>query len=100
MPEASLWTFVASLALLSFGLTLRVAHLAHSLKLAQEEMTALIKKLDALKEQHQKEIAGIEERHKAQVAKFFESYERGIERAIDVTLDKVVKRGGSLGRPP
>ena len=46
MPEPSIWTLIVSLVLLVIGVTLKFAESAHSLKMANDEITRLRKQIE------------------------------------------------------
>ena len=48
MPETTMWGLVVSFLLLAIAATLKSAEAAHSLKLANEEITRLRKQIEAI----------------------------------------------------
>lgn len=67
MPVSALWALVGGLALLAFGLVLKVAEISHGLKRSNDEALSLKSKIDALKNAHDKEISDIKELHSRKV---------------------------------
>ena len=54
MPEYALWTLIISLAILSFGMTLKIANFKHALKLLEKENNRFIEEITMVKQNKDK----------------------------------------------
>ena len=91
MPEYALWTLIISLAVLSFGMSLKIADIKHTIKLIGEENDRFIKKIAMVKNDKDKAISTLSERHNTVVNELSQRYEAQIKQTIKNTnkiLDK------------
>ena len=88
MPIEALWGLVISLAVLAFTVTLRMASLALSLKLQDQEFARLFEKMHALQDEYDKKISGLSQLHSTEIQKLRESHGKAIEHAIDVVIQR------------
>lgn len=91
MPEYAIWTLIISLAVLSFGMTLKIANLKHTLKLLEKENNRFIEEITMVKNDKDKAISGLSKLHQAQMKIIIQEYEKQIKCNLKNTtkiLDK------------
>jgi hypothetical protein len=79
MPEYALWTLIISLAILSFGMSLKIAGLKHTVKLIGEENDRFIKEIAMIKNDKDKTISTLSKRHNAIMNELTQRYETQIK---------------------
>lgn len=88
MPITAMWSLIVSLILLALGLSLKLAHVSHLLKLADKELDSFIKQIAVLKEKHEKAVSRASQFQLAEVTKIIKEYEPQInlltEKAAEV----------------
>ena len=75
MPEYALWTLVISLAVLSFGMSLKIADLKHTIKLFSEENDRFIKEIAVIENDKNKAVSALSESHNTIVKELSQRYE-------------------------
>jgi len=88
MPEYAFWTLIISLAILSFGLSLKLAETSHLLKLANKEIDSFIEQITSLKKDHKEIISSSSEFHDAKIKKISNRYEKHLDRLYE-KVDKL-----------
>lgn len=78
MPITALWSLVVGLILLALGLSLKLAHATHLLKLADKELDSFIKQITVLKEKHEKTVSGASQFQMTGAPKIIKEYEAQI----------------------
>jgi len=98
MPEYALWTLIISLAILSFGMTLKIADFKHTLKLLEKENNRFIEEITMVKQNKDKAISGLSELHTTIMNKLIQRYETQIKNNLENT-NQILKKYHRLVSP-
>jgi len=91
MPEYALWTLITSLAVLSFGMTLKIADLKHILKLLEKENNRFVEQITMVKQDKNKTISTLSELHNTVMNEVIQRYETQIKQTNENTKTILAK---------
>ena len=89
MTEPWMWGLITSLILLAIGTTLKSAHDAFLLKKSDKEVTRLLSEIEALKNNHEHAISGINETNSAEIEKLTKRIPGSSNKAHDYRLEEL-----------
>lgn len=90
MPEISLWGLVTALAVLAFGLTLKIADMRRTVKNLQKEINTARSEIKTLNDKFNKDISDIKELNQRRINELTETISN-LEKQLAIHRTKPIR---------